>query len=177
MSRRLSTFFRRNKKYDTPTDLQNMRPEEIIQIDPTEISRTIIHVSDYLTTLNSNQRKAVERLLLIKKYEKQTPSLINKRESQKARFLSEIGLNPEVERLIKNARQEVVKEQGENIYRKLKDDSEMAALQRRYNALNQPNKGGKKNSRRIMRIKAKGKKGKKTNKRLHKKRKSYTKRR
>jgi hypothetical protein len=177
----LKSFFRKKHRFETQADLKDMTPEQIVNINPSD-------VGFYLETdtggipLEGQKRRAMFTLLNIKKREKETP---NARAKQSAitSFLEREGIksNPEVDAVIAQAGLEVAKENIEKIKEQIeiKDmtnrlyaldnkppipDTEEEAMVRRLMKL-----GGKRRrtvSKRKRREKTrKGRKGRKTNRR------------
>jgi hypothetical protein len=112
----MSSFFSIPKSYDTKhiyktvVDIKDMSPEEILEIDPEQIRSDILDqkgpIGNILTEL---QKKAVYRILAIKKHEKETPSLVRQRRKIIDDFKIQNSLvsTPEIDSIINSATQEV----------------------------------------------------------------------
>ena len=127
----LKSFFRKKHRFETQADLKDMTPEQIVNINPSD-------VGFYLETdtggipLEGQKRRAMFTLLNIKKREKETP---NARAKQSAitSFLEREGIksNPEVDAVIAQAGLEVAKENIE----KIKEQIEIKDMTNRLYAL------------------------------------------
>jgi hypothetical protein len=112
----MSSFFSIPKSYDTKhlyktvIDIKDMTPEEILEIEPDQIRSDILDqkgpIGNRLTEL---QKKAVYRILAIKKHEKETPSLARQRRKIIDDFKIQNSLvsSPEIDSIINSSTQEV----------------------------------------------------------------------
>jgi hypothetical protein len=99
------SYFRRavGKKhtYETQSDLKDMSREAILRIDPKDIG-TYVETETGGIPLTGDKKKALTRLLAIKRFEKENPSAINGRDKLISDFEKREGWvsNPEVNKLI-----------------------------------------------------------------------------
>ena len=148
--------FGKTHRYEKLSDLKDMTPEQIVRIEPKQVSSHIEEDADY--QLSRPQRMALVRLLAIKRQSKENPNL--NREKAIADFLDREGLHDkkgqlsEVDSLIVNTTTEMMKEK-----------LQMKDLQNRLNKLNDkpivPDTEEESRYRRILALKG-GNKKKKT---------------
>lgn len=100
------SYFRRmgigkKHRYESQADLQNMTREEILRIDPKDIG-SYIETETGDIPLTGDKKKALTRLLAIKRLEKESPSAVSQRDKIINDFEKREGWvsNPEVDRLI-----------------------------------------------------------------------------
>ena len=112
----MSSFFSIPKSFDTKhiyksiDDIKDMSPEQIVEIEPEQIRSDILDDKIPIgNKLSEIQRRALYRVLAIKDHEKRTPSLLRQRRKIIDEFKSQNGLisNPEVDRVLNSANQEV----------------------------------------------------------------------
>jgi hypothetical protein len=115
----LKSYFRKKHKYETQADLKDMTAEQIINIKPNEVGYYLDKETGGIP-LEGVKRRAMYRLLAIKKQNKATP---NESAKQRAitQFLQNEGIksNPEVDKLIANVQTELVEENMEKIREKI----------------------------------------------------------
>ena len=88
-------------RYESQADLKDMTREEIVRIDPKDIG-LYIETETGDIPLTGDKKKALTRLLAIKRLEKESPSAANQRDKIINDFEKREGWvsNPEVDRLI-----------------------------------------------------------------------------
>jgi hypothetical protein len=88
-------------RYETQADLKDMSREEILRIDPKDIG-SYIETETGDIPLTGDKKKSLNRLLAIKRLEKESPSAANQRDKIINDFEKREGWvsNPEVDRLI-----------------------------------------------------------------------------
>ena len=88
-------------RYESQADLKDMTREEIVRIDPKDIG-LYIETETGDMPLTGDKKKALTRLLAIKRLEKESPSAANQRDKIINDFEKREGWvsNPEVDRLI-----------------------------------------------------------------------------
>lgn len=162
----LKSYFRKKHKYETQADLQNMTAEQIVSLNPSEVGLYIENETGGVP-LTGVKRRAMYRLLAIKKQEKMTPNPVA-RQSAITQFLQNEGIkeNPEVTKLLVDTHNQMMSDrvsqkQLENRLRKLKNEPEMPYTQdeEMYLRLHRLGSGGKRKrySRRRLRGKTKRK--------------------
>ena len=107
------SYFRRmgigkQHRYETQADLKDMTREEIVRIDPKDIG-SYIETETGDIPLTGDKKKALTRLLAIKRFEKDNPSAANQRDKIINDFEKREGWvsNPEVDRLIMDTTKQV----------------------------------------------------------------------
>lgn len=180
MSSFKSFFSKKQHKYQTQADLKDLSAEEIVRLDPSEVSSSIAETSKSGFRLQGVKQRAMFNLLSRKKLAKETHVTPEKSEIMIQNFLRREGIipNPEVDKLIVDTTQEVIAEKLpqkdlENRLQGLKDQPQTPYtfeedITRRLQALNT---GGTKKRKR--RTKSSRKKRRKT---YHRKRTSRNKR-
>lgn len=100
------SYFRRmgigkKHRYESQADLKDMTREEILRIDPKDIG-LYIETETGGIPLTGDEKKSLTRLLAIKRFEKENPSAISKRDKLINDFEKREGWvsNPEMNRLI-----------------------------------------------------------------------------
>lgn len=130
----LKSYFRSKHKYETQADLKDMSAEQIVSLNPKDVG-TYIEKETGGVPLEGVKKRALFRLLAIKKQEKQTP---NERARQNSirEFLGREGIreNPEVTKLIMETDNQIMQDkvsqkQLENRLRKLNDQPEIPYTQ------------------------------------------------
>jgi hypothetical protein len=188
------SYFRRmgigkQHRYETQADLKDMTREEIVRIDPKDIG-SYIETETGDIPLTGDKKKALTRLLAIKRFEKDTPSAASQRDKIINDFEKREGWvsNPEVDRLIIDTTKQV--EYGKLADKKMENrllalgDKPTVPLteeEELWDSLENLEKGGRIKTRKHKRSKTKRRtyksKKSKTNKRMSKKsRKSLRKR-
>ena len=126
----LKSYFRKPHKYETQSDLKDMTAEQIVSLNPRDIG-TYIEQETGGVPLQGVKRRALFRLLAIKKQDKKTPNEVARQTSIKE-FLQREGIreNPEVTKLLVDTHNEVMQDQVsqkqlENRLRKLKGEREV----------------------------------------------------
>ena len=77
--RKISSLFSKKKKYSTVEDIQSMTPEEILNIDPKEISISkILEEDSRKNILENGQRKMLIKLKAMKDFSKEVPDFNRK---------------------------------------------------------------------------------------------------
>jgi len=124
------SYFRKKHKYETQADLKDMTAEQIVNLNPRDVGSYIENETGGVP-LTGVKRRAMYRLLAIKKQDKQTPNPAA-RQSSITQFLEKEGIkeNPEVTKLLieldnKIMEDQVSQKQLENRLRKLKDQPEI----------------------------------------------------
>jgi hypothetical protein len=124
----LKSFFRKKHKYETQSDLKDMTAEQIVNLNPQDVG-SYIETETGGIPLTGIKRKAMFRLLAIKKQDKLNPNPVARQDAINT-FLEREGLksNPEVDRLIMSTHNEIMEDQVsqkqlENRLRKLRDQS------------------------------------------------------
>ena len=162
----LKSFFRKKHKYETQTDLQNMTAEQIINLNPSEVGFNREDETGGFPLIGV-KRRAMYRLLAIKRQEKITPNPVA-RQSAINQFLQNEGIreNPEVTRLLVNTNSQMMSDkvsqkQLENRFRRLRDEPKVPYTQEEemYLRMQRLGTGGKRKrySRRRLREKTKRK--------------------
>ena len=82
-----SSFTRKNYKYKDPNDFKNMTVEEIIKTDPKEIKSNIISMKE-IENLSPKQKEALNKLVSIKKIEKELKITPEMRRNYIEKYLS-----------------------------------------------------------------------------------------
>jgi len=90
-----SLFKKKDHKYKSQDDLINMSAEEIVRIEPNDVSSKI-EIAQSNNKLDGVKRRALHRLLAIKRHEKENPSLRNRRNAIINQFLNNEGFSKEV---------------------------------------------------------------------------------
>ena len=131
MLRSLFGVQHKQHKYDKQAQLQNLTAEQIVNLNPIEVSSTIDKETSGVQ-LPEQKRRAMYTLLAIKTAHKQRPDE-KARQSAINRFLVTEGIrsNPELDSLISNATQELVEENN----KKLMDQIEMKSIENRLRIL------------------------------------------
>lgn len=100
------SYFRRmgigkKHRYESQSDLKDMTREEIVRIDPKDIG-LYVETETGGIPLTGDKKKSLTRLLAIKRFEKENPSAISKRDKLINDFEKREGWvsNPEINRLI-----------------------------------------------------------------------------
>ena len=175
----LKRYFRKKHKYETQSDLQYMNAEQIVNLNPNDVSNYIETETGGIP-LEGVKRRALYRLLAIKKQNKATP---NEYAKQRAitQFLQNEGIksNPVTDKLMVNAHTEMIKEQLEmkdleNRLKRLDNKTEIPYTEEEVFFKRLQNIGGKRKrktvSKRIRREKSKkskkGFKGRRTRRRV-----------
>lgn len=188
------SYFRRmgigkQHRYETQADLKDMTREEIVRIDPKDIG-SYIETETGDIPLTGDKKKALTRLLAIKRFEKDTPSAASQRDKIINDFEKREGWvsNPEVDRLIIDTTKQVeygklADKKMENRLLALGDNPTVPLTEEEelWDSLENLEKGGRIKTRKHKRSKTKRRtyksKKSKTNKRMSKKsRKSLRKR-
>ena len=165
------SFFKKKHKYETQADLKNMTSQQIVSLDPTEVSSHIDRETGGVP-LTDVKKRAMFNLLAQKKLEKEIGSNPSARSRAIDSFLKREGLrnDPEVTKLMVDVNNEVMSEklsqkQLENRLRKLKDQPEIPYTQEEqiFFRMKNLNTGGK--TRRHRREKSKKYKKRRTYKR------------
>ena len=168
MSSSFKSYFGKKHTYNTQADLKDMTPEQIVNLNPKEISSDV-ETNTGGIPLTGVKRKAMLNLLAIKRQEKKTPS-VKGRQNAIDNFLNREGLNKasEVTSLIVKTDNQLMRENLEqkdleNRLKKLNDqepipDTEEEAIFRRINRL-----GGKRRKNKTV-YKKKSRKGRKNRK-------------
>ncbi len=162
----LKSYFRKKHKYETQADLQNMTAEQIVSLNPSDVG-SYIESETGGVPLTGVKRRAMYRLLAIKKQEKMTPNPAA-RQSAITQFLQNEGIkeNPEVTKLLVDTHNQMMSDrvsqkQLENRLRKLRDEPEIPYTQEEemYLRMQRLGSGGKKkrHSRRRLREKTRRK--------------------
>lgn len=130
----LKNYFRKKHKYETQSQLKDMTAEQIVNLNPRDVG-TYIETETGGVPLTGVKRRAMFRLLAIKKQDKITPNPVA-RQNAINQFLQNEGIksNPEVDRLIMDTSNEMMSDkisqkQLENRLRKLKNESEIPYTQ------------------------------------------------
>lgn len=180
------SYFRRmgigkQHRYETQADLKDMTREEIVRIDPKDIG-SYIETETGDIPLTGDKKKALTRLLAIKRLEKETPSAASQRDKIINDFEKREGWvsNPEVDRLIIDTTKQV--EYGKLADKKMENrllalgDKPTVPLteeEELWDSLENLEKGGRIKTRKHRRSKTKRRtyksKKSKTNKRMSKK--------
>ncbi len=128
----LKSYFRKKHRYETQADLKDMTAQQIVNINPDDVG-FYLEKEDGGIPLQGVKRRAMFTLLNIKKREKDTSNQIAK---QKAidYFLERenIKSNPEVDKLIAQAKTELAEEDRA----KIREEIEKKDLDNRLRALN-----------------------------------------
>lgn len=126
----LKSYFRKKHKYETQADLQNMTAEQIVSLNPSDVGQYIENETGGVP-LTGVKRRAMYRLLAIKKQEKLTPNPVA-RQSAISQFLQNEGIkeNPEVTKLLVDTNNQIMNDkisqkQLENRLRRLRDEPEI----------------------------------------------------
>lgn len=126
----LKSYFRKKHRYETQADLKDMTAEQIVNLNPRDVG-TYIEEETGGVPLTGVKRRAMYRLLAIKKQDKKTPNEMARKNSIKE-FLEREGIkeNPEVTKLLveldnKIMSDKVSQKQLENRLRKLRDQPEV----------------------------------------------------
>jgi hypothetical protein len=106
----LKSYFRKKHKYETQADLKDMTAEQIININPNEVGYYLDEETGGIP-LEGVKRRAMFTLLALKRAQKTRPNE-RARQSSINNFLvrENIKSDPEVDSLISNAQDELVKE-------------------------------------------------------------------
>lgn len=106
----LKSYFRKKHKYETQADLKDMTAEQIININPNEVG-FYIETETGDVPLTGVKKRAMFTLLALKRAQKTRPNE-RARQSSINNFLvrENIKSDPEVDSLISNAQDELVKE-------------------------------------------------------------------
>ena len=131
MLRSLFGVQHKQHKYDKQAQLQNLTAEQIVNLNPIEVSSTINKETSGVQ-LPEQKRRAMYTLLAIKTAHKKRPDE-KARQSAINRFLVKEGIrsNPELDSLISDATQELVEENKKN----LMDQIEMKSIKNRLRIL------------------------------------------
>ena len=126
----LKSYFRKKHTYETQADLKDMTAEQIVRLNPDDVGSYIENETGGVP-LTGVKRRAMYRLLAIKKQEKLRPNPAA-RQNAIEQFLENEGIksNPAVDKLIVDTHNDIMKEQIsqkqlENRLRKLNDQPEI----------------------------------------------------
>ena len=126
----LKSYFRKKHKYETQAQLKDMTAEQIVNIDPRDVG-SYIETETGGIPLTGVKRKAMYRLLAIKKQDKLTPNPTARQNSIRE-FLEREGIreNPEVTKLLIETDNQIMSDrvsqkQLENRLRKLSDQPQI----------------------------------------------------
>ena len=109
----LRQTFGKSHKYETQADLKDMTPEQIVNLNPKEVSSNIETNTGGVPPLTGIKQKALFRLLAIKRANKANPSELA-RQSAIDNFLTREGLKSgEVTSLIIETNKQVMREKLE----------------------------------------------------------------
>ena len=116
----LKSFFQRNHKYNTQADLKHLGAEEIVRLDPRDVSSRI-ETETGGHPLQGVKKRAMHVLMALKKVNKETPNAAAT-ERVIANFLEREGIhkNSEVSRLIAEATDEILEETNETMMSQLR---------------------------------------------------------
>jgi len=166
------SFFKKTHKYETQADLKNMTAQQIVSLDPNDVSSRIDRETGGVP-LTDVKKRAMFNLLAQKNLEKEIGPNPSSRSRAIDSFLKREGLrnDPEVSKLMIDTNNEVMNErlsqkQLENRLRKLNDQPEIPYTQEEqlFLRMKNLNTGGKTQIRR-----------REKNKKSYKKRKTYKK--
>jgi hypothetical protein len=127
----LKSYFRKDHKYKTQSDLKDMTAEEIVCLNPSEVG-FYIETETGGIPLTGVKKKALYNLLARKKLEKQSGINLMAREKMIDSFLKREGLrnDPEVTKLLVKTDNEITSNRVqmkslENRLRKLRNETEI----------------------------------------------------
>jgi len=127
----LKSYFRKDHKYKTQADFQNMSPEEIVNLNPSDVG-FYVETETGGIPLTGVKKKALYNLLARKKVEKKSGINLIAREKMIDSFLKREGLrnDPEVTKLLVNTDNEITSNRVkmkslENRLRKLRNEPEI----------------------------------------------------
>ena len=113
----MTSVFRKKHKYTNPTQIENMEEEEIIEIDPATVDRTIDKNTSEIRKMTPRKRELLTNLLSVKRVEKGlTPrergltSDVRREKFLETRKKLIRGNNAEVDALIKQTADEMAPE-------------------------------------------------------------------
>lgn len=168
----LKSYFRKKHKYETQADLKDMTAEEIVSLNPSDVSSRIDNETGGIP-LSGVKKRALNNLLAQKRVEKESGPNPVARERVIDSFLMREGLkrDPEVDKLIVQTNVEVMGDkvrmkEMDNRLRRLRDEPEIPYTEEEKTYLRMNNLRAGRKTRRNRKQKTKKRK-------LHRKRRTH----